>query len=177
MGHRQGEIKARSGQWRLHKRWGREAFGFFDPTGPPQQEIIVLDGLSGTTGAAGPDPDPVQVVCAGRLCTRLMAWLKAGKRTRAAAIRSKTSDTGRVTKMLKLPCDRMFECPAGCPPFETAFVPMARLSRECTDASAAANHRVAAFAYGPATSRRPRRLTMGQTAKVACRRPWTSGLV
>jgi hypothetical protein len=38
-------------------------------------------------------------------------------------------------------------------------------------------HLVAAFAYGPATSRRPRRLTMGQTSKVACRWPWITGSV
>jgi hypothetical protein len=29
MGHRQREIKARSRWWRVHKRWGREAFEFF----------------------------------------------------------------------------------------------------------------------------------------------------
>src|SRR6266508_3628799 len=32
MGHRQREIKARSGRWRVHKRWGRDAFEFFYPT-------------------------------------------------------------------------------------------------------------------------------------------------
>jgi hypothetical protein len=32
MGHRQREIKARSRWWRVHKRWGRDAFEFFCPT-------------------------------------------------------------------------------------------------------------------------------------------------
>jgi SNF2 family DNA or RNA helicase len=32
MGHHQAEIKARNERWRVHKCWGREAFGFFDPT-------------------------------------------------------------------------------------------------------------------------------------------------
>lgn len=76
-----------------------------------------------------------------------------------------------------LDSDPGVERPAECPPFETALVPMARLSRCCTDAIAAANHLVAAFAYGPATSRRPRRLTVGQTSRVPCRWPWTTGLV
>jgi hypothetical protein len=39
------------------------------------------------------------------------------------------------------------------------------------------DHRVTAFAYGRATRSRPRRFTTGQNAKVACRLPWTTGLV
>jgi hypothetical protein len=32
MGHRRKEIKTRSRRWRVHQRWGRDAFGLFDPT-------------------------------------------------------------------------------------------------------------------------------------------------
>jgi hypothetical protein len=33
MGHSRREIKARDKQWRVHKRWEQDTFGFFDPTG------------------------------------------------------------------------------------------------------------------------------------------------
>jgi hypothetical protein len=57
MGHRQREIKARSRWWRVHKRWGRDAFEFFLPYGLGlhcADELIDI-GVSCADGAEGDD--------------------------------------------------------------------------------------------------------------------------